>query len=123
MASRRTTLPIIKDFVFKHGNDFVFEYIVKNPDHTAIDNTGWRIDMDIRQSYSSAVIRRFSSETSDFTLGGATGTITLRIPLAEINGYKLQSHVYDIRETYNDDTSKHRYRGVITVEEASTRDP
>ena len=78
--------------------------------------------MDVRYDYATPVIQRFSTETNDFILGGASGEVLLRIPLLVINTYAIRSYVYDIRETYSDTTGIHRYQGVIRVWEMSTRD-
>lgn len=123
MATRRTALPIHRDFIWYHGNAFVFAYIVKDANDTPMNNTDWRVDIDVRTTLENVVIQRFSTLTGEITLGGADGKVTWRVPREEVNTYPPWLYRFDIRETYSGDTGKHRYRGSIKVEEMSTREP
>ena len=121
----RTSLPILHNLTFRFNASFQFRYRVLEPDGvTAVDNTGWQIDLDIRRSVNQDVISRLSTATGEITLGGATGWVTVALEPDDIilHTPTPNAYVYDIRETYTDGSISYRFKGPLTAVLMVTRD-
>jgi hypothetical protein len=123
MAITKRELPIPWDFVFWQDADFRFIYRVKNPDGTAMNNTGWQIDMDIRLSPNSKVMDRLSTVTGEIVVGGVTGYVTISVPKSVVATYTPGKFFYDIREIYpGNTTGTPRFKGAVRIQEMITHE-
>lgn len=122
MAIYKTKLPISYDFIFRQDETFRFTYRVKNPDGTAMNNTGWQVDMDIRLTPNEAAIVRLSTVTGEIVLGGVTGLVTITFSKADVAILTPGLFLTDIRETYFDTTATYRFKGSVSIEEMITHE-
>jgi hypothetical protein len=123
MATIAKSLPIPQNLTIRHDGTFSFRYRVLDPDGvTPVNNTGWQVDLYLRKTVSGAILHQFSTVTGEIAVSGATGYVTVTLDLDEIAAIDPGNYVYDIRETYTDDTVAYRFKGSVTVEQMVTRD-
>lgn len=118
---RRVTLPYHLDFVFRQDADFSFIYTMKNADNTALDNTGYAFEMEVRAAPGATVVDRYTTTSGEIILGGASGRVTVTVPMGTIAGYLPGTYQYDIRETNPLMKSRYIFDGAVNVQTMITR--
>lgn len=88
----------------------------------AVDLTGYTAKMQVRSTVSAADPAPLTlTHTAGLTLGGAAGTIDIRIEAAQTDPWPFKTAVYDLEITSPDGTVTRLLKGTVTVDQEVTR--
>lgn len=77
-----TVPPIFATFKLYKGATFSEPLLVKNPDGTAVDLSGWTAECEVTREDGTALFDLTSSPAAGITIDGPTGAITLTLDFA-----------------------------------------
>jgi len=102
-------------FTIESGTDWTLTLTYKDASGTAINNTSYTANMDIRSALAGSLIKNLSSAGGEITIGGSNGRIVLALTDTETSALTAGRYVYDLELT---DTSSNTIRlieGNVTV--------
>lgn len=76
---------------------FFFTWKVKNQlgEWTPVNLTGWKARLVIRKDYQTSALQELTTENGRITLGGAAGTVDVRMPSATTTTLPVGVWIYD----------------------------
>jgi hypothetical protein len=96
------------DIIVEQGSVFELFFEYKDCDDVLIDLTGYTAQMQIREEKDSLTFIVTLSETDGITLGGALGTVLIRISADLTEGLDFKKGVYDVELAEAGDATKTR---------------
>lgn len=110
------------NLTFPQGATWTLSLAWNDDDGDPINLTGFSAAMQIRQSYAQSATPIVSvSSGSGITLGGAAGTIEVRVPATSTDDIRAGRYVYDLELTSGGGEVTRLVEGTVTVTPEVTR--
>jgi hypothetical protein len=101
-------------FTIECGTDWSLVLTHKDSSGSAIDNTGYSANMDIRSAAGGSLIENLSSTGGEITLGGTNGRITLALTDTATGAITAGRYVYDLELTNDSGSIERLIEGNVT---------
>lgn len=96
------------DIIVEEGSVFELFFEYRDCNEALIDLTGYTAQMQIREAKDDVSFLVEVTETSGITLGGAAGTVLIRIAANITNALNFSKGVYDVELSEAGDSTKTR---------------
>jgi hypothetical protein len=109
------------DITIKQGETWDLNLELKDDEGTAIDLTGYDVEMKIKNDYDSYVIEELSIDNGKVDNESAsTGNMGFRLNPADTKKFKFEYAIYDIKFTDPLDNVQYMIQGSVTVKRSVT---
>lgn len=115
------------NWTIQKGTTWRRRLLLKNPDGTAMDMTGWTARMKIKPSYTQSALFSFATtpgvDEYPITIDGTAGMVTIGpLPASITTGIvSKKDHVYDLELVDADGEVGRVVQGIIRMSEEATK--